>query len=353
MQTSTSARSPVPAGRPKKPTNSDLLPRLKRRKSGDGFLYYFLHADGYQEPLGSDKTLAVEKWKVLYSPDAASSPTAFKNVSKEWRQSDHFKSLSPKTQYDYGLALDRLELAFKSVPLELIRPKAIRKMKKAMIGAKTQFNRFKSTLSSLYWWAIDEEELVECENPCYHVSDYRTKPKKVKVTAAMYYAVYDVGPTVMQDWMDLDVVIGQRVSDVFRLKWADIDAGKLAAGHGKVGAVVDMDIEADLEVVLNRIRTRQAKVSSVYIVADENGQPLTYWRLRKMFDDAQAAAKEKWEAAGREWVKWKRKDLRTKNATDADTLLQAQERLAHEDSRTTKSHYRMGLKAKPGRLPPR
>jgi hypothetical protein len=88
-------------------------------------------------------------------------------------------------------------------------------------------------------------------------------------------------------------------------------------------------------------------------LADENGQPLTYSRLRKMFDQAQDKAAAKWKEMGKEWVRWKRKDLRTKNATDAQTLQEAQERLAHSDSRTTKAHYRLGLKAKPGRLPQR
>lgn len=352
MSLSTSHPS-VPAGRPKKQSNNDLLPRLKRRKSGNHFLYYFLHADGYQEPLGKDKAVAFEIWKALYSPDAKSSPTSFKKVSEDFEQSDHFKSLAVSTQRDYGNALKRLRLAFKDTPLELIRPKAIRSMKKAMVATKTQFNNFKSIISTIYWWAIDEEEIVECDNPCLQVSDYKTKPKKVKVTAPMYYAVYDEGPTALKDWMDLALIVGQRVSGVFGLKWADIDAGKLSAFHSKVGSVVDLSIEEDLKSVLDRIRTRPGKISSVYILADENGQPVTYWKLRTMFDNAQEKAKAKWEAEEREWVTWQRKDLRTKNATDADTLQQAQERLAHSDSRTTKSHYRLGLKAKPNKLPQR
>lgn len=351
MQISTT--QPLPAGRPKQSRNRDCPPRLKRRRSGDGFLYYFLHADGYQEPLGRDFDIALEGWKRLYSPGASDSPTGFKRVSEEFEKSEHFKSLAPNTQYDYSLGLARLRLVFKDGLMEHIRPKHVRQLKKEMVATKTQFNRFRSLISTLYWWATDDEELIECDNPTVGVSEYSTKPKKVKVTGAMYYAVYDEGPAVMKDWMDLDVIIGQRVSDVFTLKVSDIDAGIMSASHGKTAGVVELPIEDDLETVLKRIQGRERKVKSVYLVADEHGQPLTYWRLRTMFDDAKAAAKKKWEAAGREWIDWKRKDLRTKNATDADTLQQAQERLAHSDSRTTKSHYRLAGKAKPGRLPKR
>lgn len=343
----------LPAGRPKQARNRDLPPRLKRRRSGDGFLYYFLHADGYQEPLGSNLPVALGAWELRYNPSATASPTSFTVVSQAFEKSPEFASLSVRTQYDYGLWLKRLRDVFKHAPLERINRKAIRNMKKAMVATKTQFNRFRSLISTVYWWATDEEELVECENPTIGVSEYSTKPKKVKVTSAMYYAVYDEAPAVVQDWMDLDVIIGQRVSDVFTLKKADIDAGKISASHGKTGDVVELPIEDDLETVLKRIQGRERKVTSVYLVADEHGQRLTYWRLRKLFDDAKARAKTKAEAAGLEWINWNRKDLRTKNATDADSLQQAQERLGHSDSSTTKKHYRLAGKAKPGRLPQR
>jgi hypothetical protein len=326
---------------------------MKRRRSGKGYLYYFLHADGYQEPLGKDYALAVEGWKLRYSPSASASPSSFTLVSEAYEKSEAFKVLAASTQRDYRNYLIRLRAVFKHAPMERIPSKAIRKMKKEMVGTKTQFNRMRSLISTLYWWAVDEEELFECPNPCAQVSDYSVKSKKVKVTSAMYYAVYDEAPTVVQDWMDVDVIVGQRVSDTLKLKRTDIDAGKLLAAHGKAGGIVELPIQDDLETVLNRILTRQRAVSSVYLIADENGQRLTYWRLRDYFDDAYARAKAKHLAEGREWIDWKRKDLRTKNATDADSLGEAQERLAHTDSRTTKRHYRLGLKAKPGKLPRR
>lgn len=344
----------MPAGRPKKHTNTDLPPRLKRRKSGKAFLYYFLHANGWQEPLGSDLLVALDGWKSRYSPDASASPTSFSVVSEAFEKSEYFKGLAHKTQKGYGNDLKRLRLVFKHTPLERIPPKAIRKMKKEMVGAKTQFDRMRSLLSTLYWWAMDEEELVECPNPCAAVSPYSVRAKKVKVSSAMYYAVYDEAVSWVQDWMDLAVVAGPRVSDVLRLRRTDIEAGKLNALHGKgEEGIVELPVQDDLETVLKRILGRDRKASSAYLIADENGQRITYWRLRDEFDAAKAAAKKKAVDAGSEWINWNRKDLRTKNATDADSLQEAQERLAHTDSRTTKRHYRLGLKAKPGRLPKR
>lgn len=346
----------MPAGRPKKSENTDLLPLLKRRRSGDHFLFYFIHDDGYQEPLGRDQAAAIEAWKARYAPSASAAPTSFTVVSKAFEESEYFKGLALATQRDYRNYLKRLREVpgFGQAPMERIPSKAIRKMKKQMAGAKTQFDRMRSLISTLYWWAIDEEELFECVNPCAAVSPYSVRAKKVKVTSAMYYAVYDLAPFWVQDWMDLSVVTGPRVSDVLKLKRTDMDAGKLNAIHGKGDeGIVELPIVDDLETVVQRILGRPRKAASVYLIADEDGQRITYWRLRGAFDEAKALAKKKALEQGAEWKDWKRKDLRTKNATDADSLQEAQERLAHTDARTTKRHYRLGLKAKPGRLPRR
>lgn len=282
----------MPAGRPRTAANRDLPPRLKRRRSGDGFLYYFVRHDGYQEPLGGDREVALERWKTLYGTSPQARPTSFTVVSEAFERSEHFAGLGLNTQRDYRNILKRLRIVFKHAAMETITGRDIRKMKKAMVAIKTQFNNARAVVSSLYRWAIDEEELFECDNPCAGVSLYAVKPRRVKVTSEMYYAVYDQAPEALKDWMDLDTIIGQRVSDVLKLTKNDIDSGKLHAAHGKTGGIVELPIEDDLDAVLRRIQGRDGKVKSIYLIADGNGQPLSYWQLRVMFDNAHAAAKK-------------------------------------------------------------
>lgn len=342
-----STSPPLPAGRPRQAANRDLLPRLKRRKSGNGHLYYYIHADGYQEPLGSDYRAAVEAWKVLHFPGDDNAPNGFRKLSEAWEKSEAFAILSSKTQYDYGLAMNRWRDVFKSAPLERIGHAAIVATKREMKAAPTQFKRFKSALSSFWTWAEDEEH-TESPNPCVGVKGYKTKKRgKVKVTNAMYFAVYDQAAQPLRDWMDLAVVCGPRVMDCCKLKRTDIEGGKLHVTHGKKKTGTELPIVDDLKVVIDRLRDR--KVSSIYLVADEAGQPITYSMLRTMFDEAMELAVKK----DPEMPRWQRRDLRGRNATDADTLQEAQERLGHDDPRTTATFYRQAMKAKPGRLPRR
>lgn len=344
-----STSQPLPAGRPKKPKNRGLPPRLKPRPSGGVILYYFVHADGWQEPLGSDLNAALEGWKVRYSPGSQTSPSGFTTLSEAWEKSPEFATLAIKTQGEYGNAMTKLRLVFHNSGTENIEHAHILKMKREMRSTPVQFKRYKSCLSSFWNWAVDEEYL-DAPNPCIGVKGYKSKARsKVKVTDAMFYAVYDEGEQVLKDWMDMAVVCGPRVMDCTRLKKTNIEHGKLHVTHGKKNTGTILPVEADLKEVIDELLSRDRKVSSVYLIADEAGQPLTYWTLRDLFDDAMAKA----VAKNPELAIWQRRDLRGKNASDADSLQEAQERLGHDDSRTTATFYRQAMKAKPGRRPRR
>ena len=90
---------------------------------------------------------------------------------------------------------------------------------------------------------------------------------------------------------------------------------------------------------------------------DDKGQPLTYWRLRAMFDRAREAVREEARRTGdealAELANWQMRDLRPKSGTDAESLEEAQNRLGHDDPATTRRVYQRIIKAKAGRLPKR
>lgn len=329
------------------------MPRMKRRQGAECDWYYFVHDDGYQEPLGSDFDAALEKWKQLYHPGAGDSKTGFTKLSNLWKKSKDFGLLAPKTQREYGYALNKLQDVFKSTSTENIGHPHILKMKREMRETPVLFKRYKACLSSFWNWTQDEEHL-DAPNPCIGIKGYKSAVRqKIKVTDTMYFAVYDEAEPVVRDWMNLDVVCGPRVVDCFMLKKTDIEHGKLFVAHGKKKTGTILPVEADLKEVIDELLRRDRKVSSIYLIADEDGQPLTYGRLQDKFDAAKERAKEKALADGRPWVDWQRRDLRSRNASDADTLQEAQERLGHDDSKTTARHYRQSMKARPGRLPKR
>lgn len=336
----------VPPGRPRTAANRDLLPGLKRRRAkGKPDRYYYIHASGYQEPLGTDLASIIKRYPQLRAADQANVEGGGFSAVADAFEREHLPGLAVKTQREYTAGLKVLRAVFGSAALETIHPGAVGGLKRELRDTKTAFNRLKALLSVLWNWAR-EGGITAAPNPCVGVRGYRERPRDVVVTPGMYYAVYDRGDLVLQDWMDLTVTAGPRVSDVLRILRPtpeSIAEGELHVFHGKTRKAVKVDFEGDLKLVVERIMARSAGVSSVYLIHDERGQPYTYAQLRKRFDDARALA----------GVDFQRRDLRSTSADSADTIEEAADRLAHSDTRTTRRHYRRVKRAKPGRLPQR
>lgn len=344
-QHSTTLPPDVPRGRPRTAANRDLLPGIKRRPGKKADLFYYIHASGYQEPLGSDWDVVLKRYPQLRAADKASATgSGFTAVSKAFEE-EYLPGLAVKTQKEYASGLQALRDVFGDAPLESILPGAVGGLKRELRDTKTTFNRLKALLSVMWNWAR-ESGITTAPNPCAGVKGYPEKPREVIVTDRRYFAVYDHAAQPLKDWMDLTVTAGPRVSDVLRIlrpTAENLAAGELHVFHGKTRKTVRVDYEEDLVTVVEGILQRSSGVRSVYLIHDEHGQPYNYWQLRDMFDAARAAAGETYQM----------RDLRAKSATDAKTLEEAQDRLAHEDPRTTRKHYRRIRRARPGRLPRR
>lgn len=346
-----------PAGRPRKGTNTDLPPRLLRRpstRSPSGFLFYYLHRDGHKEPLGGDEAKARQRWHEIEMEPLLAHTEGFTAIANAYRQ-EAMPRLALETRKGYEKYLRRLEAVFKTSPLNAIKPRHIGALKRELRDSPVAFNRMKATLSALWFFAL-ENGLTDAPNPCKEIHRHTEKASTVRVTDEMYHAVYDRGDQVLRDWMDLTLTAGQRVNDILELRRTDItldDAGRrcLGAYQAKTKKTVPLAVEADLDAVLERLLTRQRKISGPYLIQTDSGQRVTYAMIRKRFDQAQRAAAKDWEKMGKEWTYFQRRDLRAKSATDADTIEEAQQRLGHELPSTTARHYRRQVTAKPGRLP--
>jgi len=170
----------------------------------------------------------------------------------------------------------------------------------------------------------------------------------VLVTDAMYAAVYAKADGVLQDAMDLALLIGQRVKDVLGAKRSDIVDGHLQVRQAKTRKALRIEITPALASIIERALGRTRQASSLWVLANDDGTPLTYWQLRRRFD----AAREAVRGDGKDQEKvalaaWQFRDLRAKAASDSDSLRQAQELLGHTSESVTRRVYRRGEKVRP------
>lgn len=316
----------IPMGRPRT-LHPDLPPGMtaRPRKKLGGFNYYF----GQQKkPLGHDFVEACRQWAVL-KKGALPNSVRYVDVADRWeREAIHIgrrRSRSAKTQKEFRASLKHLREAFKLALLDQIKPKHVRQYLDRR-SAKISANREVAVLSIIWNWSRGKG-LTDLANPCVGIDRNPESARTVYVTDEMYEHSYSRGDVVLQDAMDLLRVTSHNPSDILRLKRTDIAKGTLTVRRGKTGKLVRFRIEGTLKNVLERILARPRAVSSVYLIADERGQPLNIYQLEKRF--------KKTKPNG-----WQLRDIRAKAITDEPDLRTASQRAGHADEKITAEVYR-------------
>jgi integrase len=302
---------------------------MTARPSG-GRLHYYRQADGKKTPLGTDKAAALRLWARL---EAGGIESGFLAVSQSYR--DHIrKHLAPDSWRHYSIALDNLDVSFGKGRLEQIEPHHVKSyiLERTKKGAALFEKRI---LSAMWNWAR-EKGITSTANPCagikFSKAERRTIGKLGKrdkyVSDAEFQEVLLRADPILQDAMELGYFTGQRPSDLLKMTRHDMRDGTLLVVQVKTGAKVPIRIEGRLKRVLERALARPRRIPSMYVIATEDGQRLTYAALNKRFVTARGDAS------------WQFRDIRAKTATDLPDIKRAQELLGHADEKTTAGYRR-------------
>ncbi len=308
----------------------DLPPRMTARQMKRGSTLYYYTGGGKKIPLGSDLNKARMEWAKLENGGVPDSAIAFSAVADRWEKEGlHIgargKTREPATQREFGRQIKTLRVAFKGFTLEEIKPVHVRQYLDRR-SKKYAGNREIGVLSILFNWAR-EKGITDVPNPCFGVTKNLEKPRERYVTDEEYLTVWQKAPPLVQDAMDLAYLTGQRPSDVLKMTRKDLREGCLWVRQNKTGSKVGIRIEGELKIVLERIQARPRAVPSIFLIADEAGQPVTRTRLAQRFRKLCGAD-------------WQFRDLRAKSATDAGNLNHAQRLLGHRSEATTAAVYR-------------
>lgn len=317
--------------------------------------FYYQHPDGHQEALGGDFHVAKKRCLEIHTNPIAYAPGSFTAIADQFEK-HAIAGLAVKTQHEYRLGLKRLRAVFQHAPIASIKPGAVGSLMHELREAPYQANRLKALLSRLWNWARSRG-LTSAPNPCTGVESFPEPPRNVIVTDAMFWAVYDQGDEVLRDWLRLDILIGQRVTDVLRIKRGDIYAenGKrnMALRSTKTGTGGRIGIQDELADLIDELLNRPRAATGPWLIQTDAGQRVTYNMISDRFNAARAAARELAAERGEPWQNWQMSDIRKASLNQAATLEEARRRGLHTDPRTTARHYEIIIEAVPGRLPKR
>lgn len=354
----------------RRPTKNLNLPSGLRARHRPAGTYYYVEVieDGKrrEKPVGQDYTEAVRKWAELNKMPAPSKAITFRHAAERYIR-DKLPGKAPRTQEDN---LDELGILYRffddpPVALEEIEPVHIRQYldwrvqwtvekkttentKRMEVGKKplpvpanaghVRANREKALFSHI-WNYAREKGLTKLANPCAGVKGHKETGRDVYVEDEVYQAVHIAAEDWLQDLMDLAYLVGQRPADSLKIGRADVKGGAVWVEQNKTGTKLRVAIKGLLEVVINRILTRNAveKVTSLRLI------PKSYSQFRNAFDRARKKAGEQHPELAAEIQEFQFRDLRAKAGTDKEEqhgMEAAQSQLGHASASMTRQYVR-------------
>jgi integrase len=234
------------------------------------------------------------------------------------------------TQRDNWREFENLNKVFGKVPIDDIKPHHVRQYLDKRGGqAEVRANREKALLSHIFnnarAWGYTEKT-----NPCAGVKGFKEKGRDRYIEDGEFLAVREKAHFTVQDSMDIAYRTGQRPSDVIKIKRGDIRDGVLYIVQGKTGTKVPIEVKGQLAEIVKRILARPHRITSVYLIQDEDGQALSMSALRSRFGKAKKLA----------GVDFQFRDIRAKAATDCGDLARAQKLLGHKTRGMTEGYTR-------------
>lgn len=350
----------------------NLPPGMRARERGQK-VHYYLDTGGKPRkelPLGSDYVLAVAKWAELTAKKTPDSGV----LTVPYVVGRYFAEVVPG-KAGHSQRSDNQEKAWvlkffgdPPAPLDGVEPQHIRQFMRwraaearaaAVAKQKTgkeipatfgqvRANRAKALVSHMWNWAR-EEGITKLPNPCTGVKRFTETGRDTAPDNDMVSKVLAVADKPLQFAMRLADLIGQRPSDVRKIKETDIRDGLLHVKQGKTQAKLRIELVGGLAELIEEIRAFKREISTINaeLLVNEDGQPLKADAMRYRFDLARAKA-------GIEKSAFQFRDFRAKVATDTDEASgtkAAQALLGHTTEAMTSDYIRhkVGRKVKPAR----
>lgn len=328
----------------RKPSKPNAVPRLRVRQRGDRAYYFYDHGIGpngrrREEPLGTDRALAIKRWAELEHATALPPPAVltFRHVAERYME-EIAPTKAPRTHSDNKREVENLKAFFDDppAPLESIKPVNVRQYLNWRKSAPVRANREKALLSAIWNFARDKG-YTDLPNPCAGIKGYKEAGRDAYVEDVEYGKIWEKADPCLRDAMDLAYLTGQRPADVLRLSEMDVRDGFLHVRQAKTGAKLRIATDGELADVLERIRARKRgyKVHSTLLVVNEHGRAIGVNAMSRRWAKACTAAK----VQGLQF-----RDLRAKAGTDkadsAGDVRQAQKQLGHKSVVMTESYIR-------------
>jgi len=209
----------------------------------------------------------------------APKPKAFmvKGLIAAYYESQNFQRLKPRTQADYRKYLMRFERNAGDIEVKSIQKKHVIAWRDQLATSDSAHyaNYFVRVLRILFFYAGDIGELATSDNPAVKVSEVKYQKAKPKpwpqelIDAARAARPHGDKTRLLFEML---YCTGQRIGDVLKARWSDIQGGSIAVSQGKTDADLLLPIMDDLKECLRRAD----RAGDTILTAHGKNSPLAY-----------------------------------------------------------------------------
>jgi len=200
-----------------------------------------------------------------------SGPRTFKALVNEYRHSPRYKSLAPRTVADYEGVLEWVTAKLGALPVAAMQRKDVIRAQSVNADRQRFANYIVQVLRILFEYSIDLG--WRKDNPAKGVHLLKsTKPPREAWPQDKVDAFRAVATGRALLVFELCVGLGQRIGDVIKMQWADIQDGAVVITQGKTGKRLHVPITRRLRAVLDAT-PRHGKTICAW---GKHGRPITY-----------------------------------------------------------------------------
>lgn len=295
-----------------------LPPRVYRR----GASFYYVDLSGKWHSLGQDERVMRHRWAEMHSVEEVL--TIDKLVHRYMDECMAGKSAN--TARCYKSYANTIYEKWGDHHPDALTPPVLARWRDAE-PSKVRANGVLSLLRVAYAKGMEWGHCTT--NPAKAVAFNATGERDRYLSDAEVAQIREHLPEWGRTWLDLSYVMGTRVGEALRLKWAEV-GDSITKTSQKTKVLQTFRVEGDLKAIIEAARSR--RILGLYVVADAKGRKIGIQKLQAAWREACAAAKVA-DAQAR--------DIRAKSGTDAANAgLDYQALLGHRDPRTSDIYLR-------------
>lgn len=254
-------------------TRKDLPPHVYDKK---GVLYF--QRRGYRttriEAAPGTPAFALEYAALLNGAVVAPAPTArtFNGLVRSYIASARYRGLAPRTAKDYDKVLAWVRDKLGPLPVAGMQRKDVIRARDANADRLRFANYIVQVLRVLFEHAHDDG--WRQDNPAKGVSLLKSKgPKREAWPLEMIDAYREAASGRALLIFELCIGTGQRIGDVLKMRWSDIEDGGIRVSQGKTGAALWIPLTPRLRFILDQT----PRTGLTIIAHGPHGRPLTYF----------------------------------------------------------------------------